>query len=644
MCGIAGFLRDGFPGSGEGELRRMGQVIIHRGPDAGGEYLDDRVALAHRRLSILDLSAAGNQPMTSACGRYVIVFNGEIYNFPSLRRRLEENGYPFRSRTDTEVILALYAEQGVRCLDQLNGMFAFALWDREERTLFLARDRIGKKPLYYYSDGAGRFAFASEIKSLLQLPGMPRQVEPTAVADYLKYLYIPAPGTIFRNIGKLRPGHYMLVKPGEEPLSFEYWDVDFSRETSLTFEQAEQELVELLTDSTTSRMIADVPLGAFLSGGVDSSAVVALMARSASGPVKTCSIGFMDRAHDETPYAREVAKLFATDHVEYVVSGNLCDTVSLLPRFFDEPFADSSAVPTYHVSRLARQAVTVALAGDGGDENFGGYEKYTTELRENLARTVVPRPLLSALNLMARGGEGALFRKARTLTGSALRDPARAFYGTNTFIDDDLLGQLLAEPLRAACHGYDPAVHTVSHWDRAGGADHVTRMLYTDIKTYLPGDILVKVDRMSMAHSLEVRAPFLDYRIVEFAATLPSRWKIRDREKKIILRNAFARLLPADILNRRKHGFTVPLERWFRADLRDFSESRFFRGDAAAHYFSLPVLRRIWDEHQSGRADHGTLLWSMLSLVLWHDEYLGGGNRPAGFDREHRESLEARHV
>jgi len=644
MCGIAGFLRHGFPEAGEEELRRMGEVIFHRGPDAGGTYLESQVALAHRRLSILDLSVAGNQPMASACGRYIIVFNGEIYNFLDLRRGLVESGYPFRSRTDTEVILALYADLGVSCLDRLNGMFAFALWDREEQTLFLARDRIGKKPLYFFSDGAGRFAFGSEIKSLLQLPGVPRAVEPTAVADYLKYLYIPAPSTIFKNIGKLSPGHYMLVKPGEEPQIREYWDVDFSRGTALTFEQAEQELVELLSDCTASRMIADVPLGAFLSGGVDSSAVVALMARSASGAVKTCSIGFTDRSHDETPYAREVARLFHTDHVEYVVSDNLCDTVSLLPRFFDEPFADSSAVPTYHVSRLARQTVTVALAGDGGDENFGGYEKYTTELRENLARTLLPRPLLSALNLAARGGEGALFRKARTLTGSALRDPALAFYGTNTFIHDELLQQLLAEPLRIACSGYDPAIHTVSHWNRVRGADHVTRMLYTDIKTYLPGDILVKVDRMSMAHSLEVRAPFLDYRIVEFAATLPSRWKIRDREKKIILRHAFSRLLPPEILNRRKHGFTVPLDRWFRYDLREFSENRFFRGDAAVHYFNLATLRRIWDEHQSGRVDHGTLLWSILSLLLWHEEYLGDGTGPNALGRKQNESGEAHHV
>lgn len=623
MCGIAGFLREGFPDAGERKLRQMGEAISHRGPDADGVYLDHAVGLVHRRLSILDLSAAGNQPMTSACRRYVIVFNGEIYNFQPLRNRLATNGFQFNSRTDTEVILALYAELGERCLEQLNGMFAFAIWDREEQTLFLARDRIGKKPLYYFSDGAGRFAFASEIKSLLCLPEVPREVEPTAVVDFLSYLYVPAPGTIFRNIGKLNPGQCMQVRPGVAPKCTAYWDVDFSRTTSLSFAQAEEELVSLLAESTASRMIADVPLGAFLSGGVDSSAVVALMSRATSTPVKTCAIGFGERSHDETPYAREVAQLFSTDHVEYFVRENLCETVRQLPRFFDEPFADSSAVPTYHVSRLARQAVTVALAGDGGDENFGGYEKYSTELREDLARRFVPRPVLAALRTIAAVGEGTLFRKARTLTGSAMSDPAMAFYGTNSFITKDTLCQLLAEPLRNACKGYDPAHHTIGHWEKVRGADHVTSMLYTDIKSYLPGDILVKVDRMSMAHSLEVRAPFLDYRIVEFAATLPSRWKIHDRDKKIILRKAFTRLLPDTILNRPKHGFTVPLDRWFRSDLREFSESRFFGGDTTGCYFSISFLRRIWDEHQSGHREHGTLLWSMLSLVLWHDEYLG---------------------
>jgi asparagine synthase (glutamine-hydrolysing) len=419
-------------------------------------------------------------------------------------------------------------------------MFAFAIWDTVDKTLFLARDRIGKKPLYYYHGGGDRLAFASEIKALLHLPGIGREVEPTALADYLKYLYVPSSKTIYRNIHKLPPAHFMLLRPGGEPHIAEYWDVDFSRRSASSPAEAEEALLELLQDSTACRMIADVPLGAFLSGGVDSSAVVALMAKASHEPVRTCTIGFADKSHDESPYAREVADLFATDHREYVVQDSLTETVSLLPRYFDEPFADSSAVPTYHVSRLARQAVTVALAGDGGDESFAGYDKYTVELKEDMARHIVPRPLLTMMHSGARGISHPIARKARSLTGSALLEPARAFYRTNSSIDDELLGQLLTDGIMRSCTGYDPAAHTLRYWDRVRGADHVSCMLYTDLKTYLPGDILVKVDRMSMANSLEVRAPFLDYRIIEFAASLPSQWKIKGNSKKIILKKSFA--------------------------------------------------------------------------------------------------------
>ncbi|RQW85281.1 MAG: asparagine synthase (glutamine-hydrolyzing), partial [Geobacter sp.] len=483
MCGIAGFFRSSAPVADVSVLKQMGEVIRHRGPDAGGEYLDEYVGLAHRRLSIIDLSSQGNQPMISADGRLVIVFNGEIYNFLTLRAELERAGVVFRTKTDTEVILALYQQQGVACLEKLNGMFAFALWDTVEKTLFLARDRVGKKPLYYYHAGGDRLAFASEIKSLLQLPGIAREVEPTALADYLKYLYVPAPKTIYRKIFKLPPAHYLVLRPGGEPRISEYWDVDFSTGTAFSPAEAEDALLELLQDSTSCRMIADVPLGAFLSGGVDSSAVVGLMAKVSREAVRTCTIGFADKRHDESRFAREVADLFTTNHSEYIARENLPETVALMPKFFDEPFADSSAVPTYHVSRLARQAVTVALAGDGGDESFGGYGKYSIELKEDLARRKLPRFLLAALNGCFQGFAHPLARKVRSLTGSALLEPARAFYRTNTFIEDDILTELLAQPVRNACSGYDPGEHTVRYWDKMRGADHVTSMLYTDLKT-----------------------------------------------------------------------------------------------------------------------------------------------------------------
>ena len=622
MCGIAGFLRSCSPQADRSTLQRMGEVILHRGPDAGGVYLDETVGLAHRRLSIIDLSVDGNQPMTSVDGRYVIVFNGEIYNFLELRAELAKTGYQFHTRSDTEVILALYAAEGKDCLQRLNGMFAFALWDKERQTLFCARDRIGKKPFYYYHGGDDRLAFASEIKSLLELPGFQRLVEPTAIADYLKYLYVPAPKTIFKQVYKLLPGHYLELTAGGEPVVRQYWDVEFGERSPGSFAVHCEELHELVRQSTALRMISDVPLGAFLSGGIDSSAVVALMAGASADPVTTCAIGFSDKAHDETPYAREVAELFHADHHEYFVQDDLLKTVASLPRHFDEPFADSSAVPTWHVSRLARQAVTVALAGDGGDESFGGYDKYVTELHEDRVRQTVPRPLLALLNGVARGRSGTLARKVRSLTGSALADPAMAFYRTNTFISDQDLDLLLAGETKSACRSYDPSEHTTRYWRRLQGADHVSCMLYTDLKTYLPGDILVKVDRMSMAHSLEVRAPLLDYRIIEKAATLPSRWKINGRNKKYILKETFNKVLPKHILHRKKHGFTVPLDSWFRHELKDLAQTRLFDEQRMGQYFDLSYLQRLWDSHQSGKVNHGTLLWSLLMFALWELEYV----------------------
>jgi asparagine synthase (glutamine-hydrolysing) len=622
MCGIAGFTRSCAPTADADTLRQMGRVILHRGPDAGGEYLDDHVGLAHRRLSIIDLSPQGNQPMLSADGRLIIVFNGEIYNFIQLREQLQREGVRFQTRTDTEVILALYERHGTACLNMLNGMFAFALWDKQQRTLFIARDRIGKKPLYYYHVGNDRLAFASEIKSLLQLPGISPEIEPTAIPDFLCYQYIPDPKTIYRYIYKLPPAHYLLLQAGAEPQISAYWDVDFTRPYAGTANDAEEELLALLQDATSARMIADVPLGAFLSGGVDSSAVVALMAHAKPEPVKTCTIGFQDKRHDESPYAREVASLFKTNHAEYIVQERFTDTVALLPRYFDEPFADSSAVPTYHVSQLARQSVTVALAGDGGDESFAGYDKYAVELKEQLVRQLIPKPLLAFIHGATEGMQGiTLARKAYSLSGSALKNPGRAFFRTNSCIEGHQLLQLMAAPLRQSCSGYDPAEHTLRYWNTMAGSDHISCMLYTDLKTYLPGDILVKVDRMSMANSLEIRAPFLDYRIIEFAASLPSDLKIKGSSKKIILKKAFSHLLPESILNRPKHGFTVPLDVWFRGELKALGEASFFQQPALYELISKDAVKQLWQEHQSRQRDHGTILWSLLMLALWQKEY-----------------------
>ncbi len=622
MCGIAGFTRSAFSAGDVSLLQRMGDVIAHRGPDSHGEYLDDFVGLTHRRLAIIDLSTDGVQPMRSSCGRYTIVFNGEIYNFKELRQQLESAGYTFKSQTDTEVILAAYAQDGEDCLRNLHGMFAFALWDREAKTIFLARDRIGKKPLYWWHGGGDKLAFASELKCLLQLPRFKREVDPTAVADYLKYLYVPAPKTIYQNTYKLLPGHSLTLSIGEEPRIKQYWDVDFLSHDGLDFAAATQQLLDLITQQTARRMVADVPLGAFLSGGVDSSGIVALMAQNSTDPVQTCTIGFSDKEHDESPYARDVAERYSTSHNEFQVKDNIVDTVALLPRYFDEPFADSSALPTYHVSKLARQKVTVALAGDGGDESFGGYQKYRTEMIENSVRHSVPRPILRLVKQVTAGAATGIRKKAGSLASSALLDGGHGFYQTNSFVTDEQLERLLSDDVKSGCRGYDPAEHTLKHWNHLQGADHISRMLYTDLKTYLPGDILVKVDRTSMAHSLEIRAPLLDHTIIEYAATLPSRWKIAAKQKKIILRKAFSTLLPDDFLARKKQGFTVPLSNWFREELRPLAEKELLDNRELDHFFKANYIQMIWQQHQHQQADHGTLLWSLLSFALWQKEYL----------------------
>jgi len=621
MCGIAGFTRSAVPEGDIALLHRMGEAIAHRGPDGHGEFLDDHIGLAHRRLAIIDLSADGVQPMHSTCGRYIILCDGEIYNFQELRAKYAEKGYVFRSHTDTEVILAAYSFHGEACLAELHGVFAFALWDAHQKTLFLARDRIGEKPLYWWHDRDDHLAFASEIKSLLLLPQVRREIEQTAIVDYLKYLYIPAPKTIYRNIHKLLPGHSLTLRIGDRPAIKEYWDVTFAVNDGLDFTAATEHLLDLVERQTRLRMIADVPLGAFLSGGVDSSGIVALMAHNSAEPVRTCTIGFADKAFDETPYAREVAERYSTLHHEYQMRENLIETIQILPRYYDEPFADSSALPTYHVARLARQAVKVALAGDGGDESFGGYQKYVTELIEHRVRGTVPRFLLRILHSLTADSPSGLRKKIGSLSTATLADSGTGFYHTNTFITDQQLGQLLAPRLASSCRDYDPAEYTRQYWEKQQGADHVTRMLYTDIKTFLPGDGLVKVDRASMAHALAVRAPLLDHSIVEFAATLPNRWKIAGKQKKIILRQAFSSLLPSEFLARKKQGFAVPLANWFRNELQPLTREMLLENEALDSYFDRSTIARLHQRHTRQHEDHGTLLWTLLSFALWQREY-----------------------
>jgi asparagine synthase (glutamine-hydrolysing) len=625
MCGIAGFTHFSGNIGNLDTLKRMGESIRHRGPDAGKEYLDEFVGLAHRRLAIIDLSELGVQPMTSFDGRYIIAFNGEIYNFLQHRQTLVKEGYPFKSHSDTEVILALFARDGINMLDKLNGMFAFALWDTLTQKLLIARDRLGKKPLYYLQT-QNQFAFASEIKAILTLPNVPKNVRLDAVHDFFAYQYVPDPKTIFADIHKLPPAHYMWVSAEGIEIQ-QYWDVSFKKTSQENEEKLTAELLQLATERTKDRMVSDVPLGAFLSGGIDSSGVVAMMALNSTTPVKTCSIGFDDKKFNETEFAREVAEKYHTEHHEFTVHQNVAENLEKIVSYFDEPFADPSLVPTFFVSELARSQVTVAIAGDGGDEVFAGYEKYTTDDIENRLRAKFPKfmrkswfPVLA--NLAAKS-ELTVFRKAKSLLTSLSLEPAMGFYLTNAQIEDRLWQRLATDKTKQGLMGYHPSQLTLDAYNNADGPDHLAKILYTDLKTYLPGGILVKVDRMSMANSLEVRAPLLDKDIVEFAATLPSAMKFKEGEKKHILKQAFKPLLPDGILYRKKMGFSVPLASWFRNEIKDLAHEYLFnKSKGIQQFFNMQVVRELWEQHQAHKADHATVLWSMLMFQMWWFRYM----------------------
>jgi asparagine synthase (glutamine-hydrolysing) len=632
MCGIAGFLTANYPNLTNEHLLAMGDAIAHRGPDAHGEYLDAEVGLCHRRLSILDLSVAGNQPMYSASGDIVIVFNGEIYNFLELKHELEAQGAKFVSGTDTEVIIELYEREGTNCLAKLNGMFAFAIWDKRDKrdsSLFIARDRIGKKPLYYLdcydTNNNKRSAFASEIKSLLKLPEVPRDIRLDAVHDFFAYQYVPDPKSIFQHIHKLPPGHFMVHKNGQMDIQ-QYWDVSFATTSTQSEDALKTQLQDLANACTKRRMISDVPLGAFLSGGVDSSGVVAMMANASDTPVKTCTIAFDDKKYNEAEFAQAVATQYKTEHQEFLLSQNVADTLEHIVSFFDEPFADPSLVPTYYVSELARQAVTVAIAGDGGDEVFAGYEKYSVDDVENRLREKFPSWLregvFPSLAKLCAKSELTPMRKAKSLLTSLSVSPAMGFYITNSQMEDRQWQKLAKADVLKALGTYHPSSITTEAYNKADGPDHLSKILYTDMKTYLPGGILVKVDRMSMANSLEVRAPILDKEMLEFAATVPSNLKFKNGEKKHLLKEAFKDYLPDDILYRKKMGFSVPLAQWFKQEIKPIAQRYLIDSPKGLpQFFNMDVVTDYWQQHQQNKADHGAILWSMLMFEMWWQKY-----------------------
>lgn len=625
MCGIAGLTTFNKSQVETDVLESMGQAIFHRGPDAGEVYKDASVGLVHRRLAIIDLSAAGIQPMHSHCGKFVIVFNGEIYNFLEQRALLEQEGYPFKTHTDTEVILALYAKYGEDCVSRLNGMFAFALWDIEAEKLFLARDRMGKKPLYYHCKD-GDLYFASELKSLLAIDAFPKNIRLDAAYDFFAHQYVPDPKTIFEDVFKLEAGHTMTFDRSGMTIK-RYWDVSFANQSTAPESELKAQLQETLERCTSQRMVSDVPLGAFLSGGVDSSGVVAMMAKASDKPITTCSIGFDEKKFNETEFAASVAKQYETDHHELFVHENVADSLEHIASFFDEPFADPSLVPTYFVSKLAREKVTVAVAGDGGDEVFAGYSKYNVDDIENRLRMKFPKWVRkgvfpTAAKLCSKINH-RIFKKATSLLTSLSVDPAMGFYITNSMMTDSQWQQLATDEVKQKLGSYHPSENTIKKYNEAPGNDHLSRILYTDLKTFLVGGILVKVDRMSMANSLEVRAPILDYEVVELAASMPSNLKFNDGEKKYILKEAFKPFLNDDILYRKKMGFSVPLAKWLRTELKDIVENKLIANpNGLKSIMDVAAINKVWQQHLSGSRDNSNILWSMLIYQLWWDKYI----------------------
>ncbi len=627
MCGITGI----FDIKGKREISRdllskMNETQFHRGPDEGGLHVEAGLGFGHRRLSIIDLSS-GQQPLFNEDGTVVVTYNGEIYNFPQLTAELTQLGHVFRTHCDTEVIVHAWEEWGESCVNRFRGMFAFAVWDRKQETLFLARDRMGIKPLYYAKLPDGRFLFGSELKSLKVHPELPREIDPTAVEEYFAFGYVPEPKTIYKQVYKLPPGYRMTIRRGQQQLEpQQYWDVSFATQSPPEEKQAGVELIERFEEAVRIRMIADVPLGAFLSGGVDSSAVVAAMAGVSDDPVNTCSISFGDPEFNESQYAAMVADQYRTAHRVEQVDPEDFDLINHLADLYDEPYADSSALPTYRVCELAKKQVTVVLSGDGGDENLAGYRRYRWHTYEEKMRSLVPsgirRPLFGFLGGAYPKADWApkIFRAKSTFQAMA-RDSLEGYLHSVSIMSNEMRQSLFSDSLKRDLQGYR-AVEVFRRHAQQAPTDHPLSLVqYLDMKTYLPGDILTKVDRASMAHALEVRVPILDHKLVDWISTLPPEMKLKGREGKHIFKKALEPSLPNEILYRQKMGFAIPLASWFRGPLKErVRESLLGSTMADAALFDTRFLKKIVDQHQSGIRDYSAPIWTLMMF----EAFLGG--------------------
>ncbi|KGJ95958.1 XrtA/PEP-CTERM system amidotransferase [Thalassotalea sp. ND16A] len=632
MCGIAGIFHISANHQIEPEIiTTMNNRQFHRGPDAGDYFFDPGLALAHRRLSIIDLEGSP-QPMTSACKRVVIVFNGEIYNFKELHKELSAKGYRFNTDGDTETIVNAYLEWGEDCVHHLRGMFAFAIWDRNKQQLFIARDRLGIKPLFYSRLDDGHFIFGSELKVLTAHPLFDKSLRDTTIEDYFTFGYIPEPYTVYQQAYKLPPGHRLVVKKNDKqlPQSQEYWDVPTHFEYSRSAAEINEQLVERLKEAVAMRMVADVELGAFLSGGVDSSGVVALMSQLQSDPVNTCSIGFDAKAFNETEFARSVAARYQTNHREETVSQNDFELIDELALLYDEPYADSSAMPTYRVCELARKHVTVALSGDGADELFAGYGRYRLHNNEEKIRKLLPLGLRKTLFAPL----GAIYPKmdwapkcfrAKTTFQSMALDTIEGYHNSMSILRKDERQKLFSTDFKQRLNGYSSLEVFNQYKDKVSSLDPIKIAQYLDMKTYLVGDILTKVDRASMAHSLEVRVPFLDHKFVEWGFSVPSQLNLTLGVGKKSLKQALEPHLPNDVLYRSKMGFSAPLAQWFRGELKaKVEDSLLSKAMLNTGYFNEKQLRTLIDQHSKGIRDNSASIWSLMMFESFLRQHVGG--------------------
>ncbi len=634
MCGITGIF-DTRAGSdiNRAVLQRMNDSQFRRGPDEGSLHIEPGLGLGHRRLSTIDV-ATGQQPMFNEDGSVVVVYNGEIYNYQELMRELKALGHVFHSKSDTECIVHAWEAWGADCVKRFRGMFSFALWDRNQQTFFMARDRMGVKPMHYAVMDDGMLLFGSELKSVMAHGAMRRDIDPLAVEEYFALGYVAEPRTIFKQAKKLPPAHTLTIRRGQpikEPVA--YWDVRFSLDNPISEADAQAELVVRLKESVRLRMIAEVPLGAFLSGGVDSSAVVATMAGLSAVPVNTCTIAFDNPAFNESEFAQTVADRYKTCHrVETVVSDDF-DLIDTLAGLYDEPYADSSAIPTYRVCELARKHVTVALSGDGGDEAMGGYRRYRMHLMEEGMRSAIPmglrKPLFGTLGKIYPKADWAprMFRAKTTFEGLA-RDSVEAYFHSISILRGPMRDELFSSKFKSELAGYNAQEVFNRHAANAGTDDPLALIQYLDIKTYLVGDINTKVDRASMAHSLEVREPLMDHELIEWLATLPSTHKIKGQEGKYLFKKSMEPYLPADVLYRPKMGFSVPLARWFRGPLKQRVRDAVL-GDRlkSTGCFNTVYLQHLIDAHQSGARDYSAPLWTLMMFEAFLRQVVDG-SRP----------------